>query len=217
MRRLPGRFYELYGADRGLRHGPRPGRRRARKPGSVGVPPPLYELRIVDADGVDLPPGEVGEIVGRGPDHDARLLQARPDLTAETIVDGWIHTRRPRLRRRGRVPASSSTARRISSSPAASTSTRATSRRWRSSIPTCSTSPSSASRTSSWGETPVAAVRLRPGAATGADELRDWINERVQARYQQRPRGRRARRVPAQRRRQDAAPRASATTIWSET
>jgi long-chain acyl-CoA synthetase len=35
-----------------------------------------------------------------------------------------------------------------------------------------------------WGESPVAAVRLQPGAATGAVELRDWINDRVQARYQ---------------------------------
>ena len=35
-----------------------------------------------------------------------------------------------------------------------------------------------------WGETPIAAVVLvEPGAAT-AGELRDWINARVQARYQ---------------------------------
>jgi long-chain acyl-CoA synthetase len=35
-----------------------------------------------------------------------------------------------------------------------------------------------------WGESPIAAVRLRDGAAVDAGELRDWINERVQARYQ---------------------------------
>ncbi len=34
------------------------------------------------------------------------------------------------------------------------------------------------------GETPVAAVLLREGAAVGAGELRDWINDRVGARYQ---------------------------------
>ena len=35
-----------------------------------------------------------------------------------------------------------------------------------------------------WGETPVAAVVLKPGITAGANELRDWINERVAARYQ---------------------------------
>jgi acyl-CoA synthetase (AMP-forming)/AMP-acid ligase II len=36
-----------------------------------------------------------------------------------------------------------------------------------------------------WGETPVAAVILaRPGAAT-PEELKEWINARVEARYQQ--------------------------------
>ena len=35
-----------------------------------------------------------------------------------------------------------------------------------------------------WGEGPIAAVRLLPGADVTGDELRDWINERVSARYQ---------------------------------
>ena len=35
-----------------------------------------------------------------------------------------------------------------------------------------------------WGESPIAAVRLRPDATTTAAALRDWINEQVPARYQ---------------------------------
>jgi long-chain acyl-CoA synthetase len=35
-----------------------------------------------------------------------------------------------------------------------------------------------------WGETPLAAVILRKGAAANVDELRDWINERVDAKHQ---------------------------------
>jgi acyl-CoA synthetase (AMP-forming)/AMP-acid ligase II len=35
-----------------------------------------------------------------------------------------------------------------------------------------------------WGETPLAAVMLRDNATTTSEELRDWINERVAARYQ---------------------------------
>ena len=35
-----------------------------------------------------------------------------------------------------------------------------------------------------WGETPLAAVILREGARATPEEVRDWINERVAARYQ---------------------------------
>ena len=35
-----------------------------------------------------------------------------------------------------------------------------------------------------WGETPVAAVALREDADIGASELRQWINDRVEARFQ---------------------------------
>ena len=38
-----------------------------RKTGSVGVPPPFYDMRIVGDDGRDAAPREIGEIVGRGP------------------------------------------------------------------------------------------------------------------------------------------------------
>ena len=110
-RRLPHRFYELYGLTEGFvtildRDD------FARKPGSVGVPPPLYEMRIVDLDGTDLPPGEVGEIVGRGPITMPGYYK-RPDLTAETIRDGWLLHGRPRLRGRGRLPVPRRPARRI--------------------------------------------------------------------------------------------------------
>lgn len=35
-----------------------------------------------------------------------------------------------------------------------------------------------------WGETPLAAVMLHENATTTAEEMRDWINQRVAARYQ---------------------------------
>jgi acyl-CoA synthetase (AMP-forming)/AMP-acid ligase II len=35
-----------------------------------------------------------------------------------------------------------------------------------------------------WGETPVAAVTLRAGEAASAEELKRWVNERVEARFQ---------------------------------
>ncbi len=90
MEALPGRFYELYGQTEGFRtlldRADAP-----RKPGSVGVPLPFFEMKIVDEAGQALPPGQVGEIIGR-----SSLVMAgyyrRPDLTAQVIKNGWLHT-----------------------------------------------------------------------------------------------------------------------------
>ncbi|MFO1207262.1 MAG: AMP-binding protein [Burkholderiales bacterium] len=61
------------------------------KAGSVGRPPVFYEMRIVREDGTDAAPGEVGEIVGRGPSLMTGYFN-RPDLTAQAIRDGWLFT-----------------------------------------------------------------------------------------------------------------------------
>lgn len=58
---------------------------------SVGRPCPFNEVEIMGPDGTILPPGETGEVVVRG-DLVMRGYLNRPDLTAETIVDGWLHT-----------------------------------------------------------------------------------------------------------------------------
>lgn len=48
-------------------------------------------LRLVDDAGRDVAPGEPGEVVAQGP-HMMLGYWNRPDATAETIVDGWLHT-----------------------------------------------------------------------------------------------------------------------------
>ena len=64
-----------------------------RKVGSVGLPISDTESRIVDlSDGVsDVPVGETGELLVRGPQV-MKGYWNRPDATAETITDGWLHT-----------------------------------------------------------------------------------------------------------------------------
>jgi long-subunit acyl-CoA synthetase (AMP-forming) len=49
------------------------------------------EVAIMSPDGRLLPRGEVGEVVARG-DLVMTGYWNRPDLTAATIVDGWLHT-----------------------------------------------------------------------------------------------------------------------------
>jgi fatty-acyl-CoA synthase len=63
----------------------------SRKFGSVGVPVFHGDIKIVNEEGVDVKPGEVGEIVVSGP----TLMSGywgRPEATDETIKDGWLHT-----------------------------------------------------------------------------------------------------------------------------
>jgi fatty-acyl-CoA synthase len=63
----------------------------ASKIGSVGLPVFHGEVRIVDKAGKPVNPGEVGEIIVKGPTLMSGYWN-RPDLTAETIRDGWLYT-----------------------------------------------------------------------------------------------------------------------------
>lgn len=58
---------------------------------NIGRAKPLMELRIVDKQGNDVCQGEVGEGIAKGPAvMSGYYLQ--PELTAKTIVDGWVYT-----------------------------------------------------------------------------------------------------------------------------
>jgi long-chain acyl-CoA synthetase len=63
------------------------------RPGAVGLPVPDVEVRIVDADTGqgNLASGEVGEVLLRAPQVMQRYWQ-RPEETAATLRDGWLHT-----------------------------------------------------------------------------------------------------------------------------
>ena len=62
-----------------------------RKPGSVGLPLPELEVKIFSDDNRELPAGEVGEIVIRGPAV-MKGYYNNPQATAETLKGGWLHT-----------------------------------------------------------------------------------------------------------------------------
>lgn len=58
---------------------------------TVGRAIPGVEIVIRDADGTTLPPGERGEVQVRTP-HMMRGYWKQPELTAEVLRDGWVHT-----------------------------------------------------------------------------------------------------------------------------
>ncbi len=178
---LPGRFYELYGLTEGFitildRED------AVRKSGSVGVPPPFFEMRIVGEDGRDLPAGEIGEIVGRGPFMMDGYYK-RPDLTAQAIREGWLHSgdmgyrdedgflylvdRKKDMIDSGGMKVYPKDVEEIAARH-----------------PDVAEVAVFGVPHEKWGETPVAAVLLRPGASADPATLREWINARVAARYQ---------------------------------
>lgn len=59
--------------------------------GSVGLPLPGIELKIVDPNGNEVPTGEVGEIIFRGPNA-MKGYYKKEQETKDTIVNGWIYT-----------------------------------------------------------------------------------------------------------------------------
>lgn len=59
--------------------------------GSVGIPRPGLDVRVVDPDDRDLPVGEVGEVVVRG-DIVVPGYFANPAASAETLRNNWLHT-----------------------------------------------------------------------------------------------------------------------------
>lgn len=178
---LPGRFYELYGLTEGFvtildKHD------AMRKVGSVGCPPPFFEIRILDPRGQPCAPGKVGEIVGRGPIVMPGYYK-RPDLTARAIVDGWLHTgdagyldgdgylflvdRIKDMIISGGVNVYPRDIEEIVIQHPAVQEVAVFG------IPD-----------PSWGEVPVAAVVLRAGARVAPSELVAWTNERVAAKFQ---------------------------------
>jgi acyl-CoA synthetase (AMP-forming)/AMP-acid ligase II len=180
-KRLPGRFYELYGLTEGFvtvldKND------YAAKPESVGVPPPFFEMKILDENDKELPAGEVGEICGHGPILMTGYYK-RPDLTSEAVKDGWLHSgdmgyvdedgflylvdRKKDMIISGGVNVYPKDIEEIVVQH-----------------PAVQEAAVFGIPHDKWGETPLAAVVLQQPGQVAPHELRNWINERVAAKFQ---------------------------------
>jgi fatty-acyl-CoA synthase len=61
------------------------------KPGTIGHPMPHVDVKLVDAEGGEVPIGEEGEILLRGP-HTCAGYWNKPEETAKAFGGGWFHT-----------------------------------------------------------------------------------------------------------------------------
>jgi len=59
--------------------------------GSIGLPVPSTDIRLVDAQGNNVPPGQAGELLIRGPQVMAGYWQ-QPQASADALKDGWLST-----------------------------------------------------------------------------------------------------------------------------
>ena len=62
-----------------------------RKVGSIGIPLPGNEMKIIDENGKDVPQNTKGEIVIKG-DNIMKEYFKNPEANAETLKEGWLHT-----------------------------------------------------------------------------------------------------------------------------
>lgn len=62
-----------------------------RKIGSSGKPHIQADIRIVDEEGHDVGPGEVGEIISRS-EHQMLYYWNKPEETSKTVKNGWLYT-----------------------------------------------------------------------------------------------------------------------------
>lgn len=179
-RHLPGRFYELYGLTEGFvtvldKND------YLNKPDSVGTPPPFFEMKILDEANREVAAGVVGEICGRGP-----ILMTgyynRPELTKDAVVDGLLHSgdlgyvdedgflylvdRKKDMIVSGGVNVYPRDIEEIVVQH-----------------PAVIEAAVFGVPHEKWGETPIAAVVIRD-PAVAAEDLRDWINQRVEAKFQ---------------------------------
>lgn len=87
------RFAQIYGlTETGntavcLAHDDHAGERLA----AAGSPYPGVSLKVIDSAGAELPPRAVGEVCIRSPANMVGYWK-RPEATAETLRDGWVHT-----------------------------------------------------------------------------------------------------------------------------
>ena len=177
---LPDRFYELYGVTEGFMT-VLDRTESVRKAGSVGKPAAFTELCILDLDGEPCPAGAIGEICGKGP-MVMPGYHNRPDLTEQAFINGWLRSgdlgyldedgylflvdRKKDMIISGGVNVYPKDIEEIVIRH-----------------PSVNEAAVFGVDSDKWGEVPIAAITVSQEASQ--EEIAEWVNQRVDARFQQ--------------------------------
>ncbi len=182
LKRWPGGLVEYYGLTEGGGTCALVAHEFPQKLHTVGRPLEGHEVRVIDEEGLELPPGSTGEAVGRSPammngyhnqpgktaemewrDESGNLFLRSGDI-GRFDEDGFfvlVDRKKDMIISGGFNIYPSDLEAVLVGNPA---------------VAEAAVAGVASER---WGETPVAFVVLKPGATTTADELRSWTNERV--------------------------------------
>ncbi|HUK62254.1 MAG TPA: acyl-CoA synthetase [Dongiaceae bacterium] len=146
-----------------------------RRPGSVGVPLPLVEVKLADEAGRAVPEGTPGEILVRGPTVFGEYWK-RKEATREAFRDGWFRTGDTAVVEDGRYRILGRTSVDIIKTGGFKVSALEIEEvlRTHPAIAECAVV---GAPDPEWGERVSAAVELKDGAALGLDELQEWAKE----------------------------------------
>ncbi len=185
LQRFPGELAELWGLTEGVATTLKP-EDMQRKTDSVGIPLVGWDVRIIDDQGRELPPGEVGEIAA----FSAFLMPEYYKLADKTAEAIWINERGRTYLRTGDMGKLDedgflyimdrkkdmiiSGGINIFASDLEQVASR---------HPAVKDVVVIGFADEKWGETPVALVILNEGAAVSETELLDWVNPKL-AKYQ---------------------------------
>lgn len=182
LRRWPGGLVEYYGMTEGggtcilLAHS------HPDKLHTVGRPAPGHDMKVIDAEGNLLPPGRVGEVVGRS----GSIMTGYHNRPAESAAAEWIGPDRARYIRTGDLAS-------VDEDGFFTLVGRAKDMIISGGIniypadleavlvehPTIAEAAVVGVPSERWGETPVAFVTLAGGTEAEAEALRDWANRRL--------------------------------------
>jgi acyl-CoA synthetase (AMP-forming)/AMP-acid ligase II len=182
LRRWPGGLVEYYGMTEGGGTCMLFAHKFPDKLHTVGQPAPGHDIRLIDEQGNEVPLGDVGEVVGRSP----AMMNGYFNQAGKTAEAEWYDRDGNRFIRTGDVGRFDADGFLTLMDRRKDMIISGGFNIYPSDLEAVLFQHEAVSDAAvvgvpsrAWGETPVAFVVLRPGADVSADEIKQWVNERL--------------------------------------